>query len=652
MLHALLFAVAIGPEHFAGEPALQPLRVETRLLAASNGHDLAIASEGEALTLFRVDPSRLPATGVRPVTGATVHDLAGNAHSYAAVWTRGPEFGPSDVGLTIVDSAGIARTLVLERQNRRAASASVASDGRNYLAAWDNGSELHCRLFDESGTPLGPMEVYRTNSIFGATSIASNGDGFVIATIVPGKVISIRVASDGKLSTPADVTTQGGQFRAFEWFHDHYLLITGLGGFARGHRLDADGRPLGPPVGIDVDPRNAVRQGDFIVGEYTGKLYRIDANGTLETITNLALPPRSIVAVWTLASNGVDLFFVGGDPGAPARMLRLGGADQATTFGLVVGDQAAPQVARAAGVHAVVWREGIDWYVSRVRGGLSLDGRGAPMPLPPAVASDGARRLMLFAGNGAWPIPLSGPLPIVSGVFGEQPVPTWTGTNFVSVTALNLGRTACLWERKQLHATVVAPDGKVLQPATPLGVDGNIELLSVVGTGDGFVLAWRDATIAGCSSRYFWRTQSISPDLQKRTDLYPATAFAADDDGTTVFSEDAGLFANGKRQGKVSVKSVFAAWSGTTFVLAKQTANGIEVARWDPQTQPLVQEWAALDPQLATSDPTATLTGLASSASGAVLVYTRIVPLPGWGDWRRVALRELDASPARRRVGR
>lgn len=651
MLHALLFAIAIGPEQFAGEPAFKPLLVEKRVMTASNGNDIAIVSEGEALTIFRMRTYGEPVKGVRPVTGGMIHDVGGNGRGYAAVWSRGPELGANDIGVTILDAQGNATTVVLERQNRRPAGAAVASDGRNYLVAWDGGAELHCQLLDETGKALRPIEVVRVGRSFGDITMASNGNGFVVAAVIEFMIISIHVSAAGVASGPVEVPTRGGRLHAFEWMRTHYLLITGIVGSGAAQRLDAGGRPFGPWTPLNTEPRNAVRQGDSIVGEWDGRLYRIDAEGRVETINSIVLPPRRFTTVWTLASNGVDLFFVGGDTGTLAQILRLGGGDPAMPIGFVYLDQHSPQAARAAGLHAVAWREGTDWFASRVRGGVNLDGRGVEMRFPPALASDGTRTLMLFAGNVAWPIPHAGPFPMPTGAFAEQPLPTWTGKHFVSISITNLGRqTSCLWDRKTVYATVFAPDGTVVQPRTFLGIDGDIVVHSVVGNGDGFVLAWRYSVLTGCNARYVIQAQSVSPDLTRRTDLFPAKALASDERGTTVFAEEGGVFASGRTQAKAIVGTVHVAWLGTTFVLAKQTSRGIEVARWDPHTQPLALDWESLGPEIATSDATATLTGLASSQTGATLVYTRIASVPGWGEWRRAVIREIDASPSRRRA--
>jgi hypothetical protein len=652
MLHALVLATAavLGPEHFVGEPADQPLLVEKRLVTASNGTDLAIVSEGDAITMFRVDPDGPPRRGFRPATGAVIQDVASNGRGYALAWTRGTEFGPNDIGFTVLGDDGKATTTILERRDRRPAGVAIGTNGRNYLVAWDNAGSLQTQLFDANGNALRAIETVRLNTGFGFLTVGSNGSGFVVVAVVAQLVISVRVSEAGVASGPVEVTTQGGAIRAFEWLTTHYLLVTGNFAFGRAHKLDASGRPFGETIPLAVDPQNAVRHGSYVVGESQARLYRVDAEGRMEAMTWVPLPARSFNSVWALASNGIDLFYAGGEQNQAARLLRLGSAQAAAPFGLVFADQHSPQVARAAGVNAVVWREGNDTFASRERGGMRLDGRGVAMPIPPALASDGTRTLMLFAGSSAWPIPLSGPFPIPTGAFAEPPAPTWTGRNFVAVAVTNLGRqTNCLWERRTLHATTFARDGSVLHPRTFLGIDGDVVLQSVVGNGDGFVLAYRYSIFAGCSARYFIQAQTMSHDLQKRADLFPARAVASDGRGTTVFAEDTGVFSGGVAVGKATVGNVHVAWSGASFVLAKQPANGIEVARWDPKTQPLALDWASLDPQVATSDPTATLAGLASSESGAVLVYTRITHVEGYGDWRRVVLREIDASPARRR---
>jgi hypothetical protein len=178
-------------------------------LAATNGHDFLVAwAAGNQIDVAAIHPDGAVAKRVVNVPSSVTcgnMQLASNGEDYLLVWpTRiegvSPHWELYGARLradgTTIDSVAIRVALAVTITNAQALHVAVASDGRDYLVAWENYASRVTRegvALDRSWIALGPKPVVRTwwN---GSAYVVQVRDGF------------LRIGANGTGGGPAGLT--------------------------------------------------------------------------------------------------------------------------------------------------------------------------------------------------------------------------------------------------------------------------------------------------------------------------------------------------------------------------------------------------------------------------------------------------------------
>jgi molybdopterin molybdotransferase len=177
-------ALVVAGESAAGEPAARPLEAGEAFAISTGALVPAGADAVVPVELVQVDGPQVTVEAV--VTGANIRPRGGDARAGDVVVTRGTRLGPPQLGA--LAAAGVA---------------SVRCARRPRVAILATGSELR-----PPGEPLGPGQIYESNSVLLAAQVATAGGLAEVHDAVADDEGATRAALERALE--ADVVLSSG----------------------------------------------------------------------------------------------------------------------------------------------------------------------------------------------------------------------------------------------------------------------------------------------------------------------------------------------------------------------------------------------------------------------------------------------------------
>jgi hypothetical protein len=497
---------------------------------------------------------------VQDTTGITISAATGNqtypdvaalGSTFLVVWndTRGSSTTGTDIyGArvdstgTLLDASGIAISTASDTQEY----ASVASNGTNWLVAWEDRRnynytywDLYAARVESSGTvdETTGLKVSGWNGDETAARVSSDGTDYLVVwtdgtTVISGTVGGARIKSDGTLvdTTGFSVAASGQSDLVYNATTTYYFIPrygTGLSNDVFSRRIQGDGTAVDtsdlsvstaynaqyyPSAAFDgtnyflvwADTRNWATTGFDIYGT------RVDTSGTVLDTSGVALCTASgtqsypaiafdgtnYLVVWEDRRSGSSVADIFGGRVKPDGTLLDGNGNQFTG---AVYEQRYPRVAFDANAnYLVVWQDYRDYY-NTTSNGTDIYGTRVR-------ASDG-KALEQLSG-----------IAISTQTTNEnEPDVAFDGTNFVVVWSDNRNSSASGYDiyaaRLDQSGAVLDASGQVISSAT-----GDQVAPSLLFNGTSYFAAWQDS-----------RTSSTAPDIYGgyfTTALVPGAAFA------------------------------------------------------------------------------------------------------------------------------
>jgi len=462
--------------------------------AVAGGYVVAYSSPS-GTSVVHVDESGMPSP-----EHATV--LRGG---YAFTWTIAGDF----MAYSDRNGAGVMRFDGTRRQLTATsyAIASVASNGHEFLFAWNGGGTIYGLLLDAGGATIGePFMLTPWGTL--AFSIASSGDGFLIVASVLGpahaqySVTATPVSPDGVTGTKVYIDSSD-DIR----FNRQPLVATADGYLVQWNAkiaaIDRNGnlRALTslPLDGNEVVVATAPSDGGAVTMTDRGRLFTIDANAHV-----IASASTALANAVTLASSARTLLIVGHDSVSVVDKATMRATPQRPIATLPI-PQSAPLIATADdGTILASWEVPYARRrIGRVRNNIVIDGDGIALDGSGAAIGTNGRDFLVATGGSSLAIsfvPVTGPVAtprIIDVATDRADSIIWNGSNYiVFFTRWTTGpsaTTSCGNWQEQIYAATISSDlrSATIQPI-PLG-PGSQKNAMAVKTLDGITLAYSPA---------------------------------------------------------------------------------------------------------------------------------------------------------------
>ena len=492
---ALFFLVTLGPPVIPSTPALEPaspndvvaIATDERvpMLSAPEGGFLVAYGSPHGFSLVHVyeDGRTWPDhTGLRVSEPAFVGNVANELIAFSDA--TGPGFLRTD---------GVTSRIVIKPY----LPARVAWNGRQYLFAWNDGGTITGMLLSARGEHPWGWELKIASGAAFLFSIASSGDGFLVATLHAGGVVTVTpVSAAGVPGSPAILDTNETNF-----FARQNLAATGngylLGWMNKIAALDRNGnvRAITTPF-PEGETLAAITEGAYAVGN-RGTLLALDANANV--LTSAKVP--AMINPW-LATSKQSVLVVGRNGFSLADRPTLH-ATPLQPIATIAIPQSAPLIATADdGTTLASWEvPSSRRRLGRVRGDTPIDGEGIALEGLGAAIGTNGRDFLVATGGTSLSIAYlgtSGPMstPRVIDIAIDHPDSIiWNGRNYVVFFTrwTPVQSSACGAWREQIYAATIHDD---LRSATIELVDlgeGSQKNAKAVKTSDGIALAYSPA---------------------------------------------------------------------------------------------------------------------------------------------------------------